>query len=120
MPSDLFFLTDAERLSVALPSLAPFLLVFTGMRMSTIAPHAEPCSSWLTSMAILPPAPLTPFTLPLALALSSAAGGVQPCTPGWLMQTPAAMVHEPLAVETPSKSHDGSQSVQVTTFFLPS
>src|SRR5262245_36859545 len=106
MPSGLFFFTEAARLSVALPSEAPFLVTLTGMTTSTMAPQAEPCSSWGTAISNFPP-PLTPFTLPLALALSSPAGGVQPSTPLWLMQAPAAMVHEAFGVLTPSRSHDG-------------
>ena len=77
-------------------------------------------SSWLTSMPTLPEEPLTPFTLPLALALSSALGGVQPSTPFWLMQTPTAKVQEPFAVVTPSASQEGSQSVHARICFLPS
>jgi hypothetical protein len=116
----LFFFTEAASLMVAFPSLVLFFVSLRGISTSTKAPQAEPVSNWLTSITTLLAEPLTPLILPLALALSSALGGVQPSTPLWLMQTPVAMVHEPLGVVTPSRSQLGSQSVQTTTLFLPS
>jgi hypothetical protein len=120
VPSALFFLTEAERFRLAAPSLKPFLVSLIGVTNSTCAPQAEPVSSCEASMLILPPAPFTPFTLPLPFAWSSAAGGVQPVTPGWLMQTPTSNRQDPFAVVTPSLSHAGSQSVHSRTCFLPS
>jgi hypothetical protein len=115
-PAGWFFFTCAESFTVPLPSSTPSPVSFTGTSRTTTSLHAAP-SSWGSSRSTVP---LTVFTLADARALSSELAGVQPVTSGSLMQAPTTKVHDPLASVTPSKSQAGSQSLQVTTCFLPS
>src|SRR5262245_16584676 len=107
-------------LDLKVPSF--FAFSTTGRSVSaTKAPQAELVSFAGSASRISPLTPPLPFTLYLTVTLSSPFGRehVDSSVP-WLRQTPILNVQELLTVESPSKSHLGSQSMHSTICFFPS
>lgn len=109
------FFTIAASVTTPFPSrLSSFK---RGTTRSRGTPHAEPSSDGGTSRAVRPP-PF--FTFADAFTFVSPFGGVHCSSSSELMQAPIWKVQLPLGSAMPSRSQDGSQSVQTTTTSLPS